>query len=67
MGLKRMVGCAVCTSLGIAPALLLAGDALIVDLDGPLLLLRDREPSLTYRDELDRARRCTALGVAGMA
>ncbi len=41
-----MVGCAVSTSLAIAPALLLATDAAIVDLDGPLLLARDREPAL---------------------
>ncbi len=42
-GLDVMVGCMVCTSLGIEPALLLAGDARYVDLDGPLLLEADRE------------------------
>lgn len=47
-GLKRMVGCMVGTSLGIAPALLLAGDAAFVDLDGPLLLARDRPDGLRY-------------------
>jgi hypothetical protein len=31
-----------------APALLLAQDADFVDLDGPLLLTRDRVPGLTY-------------------
>jgi L-Ala-D/L-Glu epimerase len=36
------------TSLGIAPALLLAPLARVVDLDGPLLLARDREPGLSY-------------------
>ena len=46
-----MVGCAVSTSLAIAPALLLAHDAFIVDLDGPLLLARDREPGLTYEGD----------------
>ncbi len=36
----------VATSLAAAPALLLADDADWVDLDGPLLLARDREPGL---------------------
>jgi hypothetical protein len=31
-----------------APAVILAQDADIVDLDGPLLLARDRSPALTY-------------------
>jgi L-alanine-DL-glutamate epimerase-like enolase superfamily enzyme len=47
-GLKIMVGCMVATSLAMAPALLLAQDADWVDLDGPLLLARDREHGLTY-------------------
>jgi L-alanine-DL-glutamate epimerase-like enolase superfamily enzyme len=45
-GLKLMVGCMVSTSLSIAPAMLLAPQAEVVDLDGALLLERDREPSL---------------------
>lgn len=49
-GFSVMVGCMVATSLGIAPALLLAGDADYVDLDGPLLLERDREGALHERD-----------------
>jgi len=44
-----MVGCMVATSLAMAPALLLAADARWVDLDGPLLLARDREHCLAYR------------------
>ena len=48
LGLGLMVGCMVGTSLGMAPALLLAGDADFVDLDGPLLLARDRAPGLCY-------------------
>ena len=48
LGLKIMVGCMVSTSLAMAPALLLAQDADWVDLDGPLLLERDRLPGLTY-------------------
>jgi L-alanine-DL-glutamate epimerase-like enolase superfamily enzyme len=47
-GLRIMVGCMVGTSLGMAPALLVAQDADVVDLDGPLLLARDREPGLVY-------------------
>ncbi|MDB5737181.1 MAG: mandelate racemase [Sphingomonas bacterium] len=41
-GLKLMVGCMLSTSLGIAPAFLAAQGADWVDLDGPLLLARDR-------------------------
>jgi L-alanine-DL-glutamate epimerase-like enolase superfamily enzyme len=43
-----MVGCIVGTSLGIAPALIVAQIADIVDLDGPLLLAKDRDPGLVY-------------------
>ena len=45
-GLQLMVGCMVATSLAMAPALILAQGAEFVDLDGPLLLQRDREPGL---------------------
>ncbi|QEN90764.1 dipeptide epimerase [Labrys sp. KNU-23] len=48
LGLDLMIGCMVGTSLAMAPALLLAGRAVVVDLDGPLLLARDREPGLRY-------------------
>lgn len=48
LGLSVMVGCMVATSLSMAPALLLAQGADYVDLDGPLLLARDREPGLRY-------------------
>jgi L-Ala-D/L-Glu epimerase len=41
-GMRIMVGCMLSTSLGIAPALLLAGQAEWIDLDGPLLLAKDR-------------------------
>ena len=43
-----MVGCMEGTSLGIAPAMLIAGFARFADLDGPLLIGRDREPGLHY-------------------
>jgi L-alanine-DL-glutamate epimerase-like enolase superfamily enzyme len=48
LGLGLMIGCMVGTSLGMAPAALLAGGADYVDLDGPLLLARDRTPGLRY-------------------
>ena len=52
-GLKLMIGCMVSTSLSIAPAMLLTPLAEFVDLDGALLLERDRVPSLGNRgDEL---------------
>ncbi|MCJ2056342.1 dipeptide epimerase [Methylobacterium sp. J-048] len=47
-GLSVMVGCMLGTSLGMAPATLLASQADFVDLDGPLLLARDRDPPLRY-------------------
>ena len=47
-GFKLLIGCMVCTSLGIAPARLLASNADRVDLDGPLLLGRDRQHALAY-------------------
>jgi L-Ala-D/L-Glu epimerase / N-acetyl-D-glutamate racemase len=47
-GFKLLIGCMVGTSLGMAPARLLASAAAWVDLDGPLLLARDREHALAY-------------------
>lgn len=52
LGLKVMVGCMVGTSLGMAPAVLLAQKANVVDLDGPLLLAKDRAPGLKYEGAL---------------
>lgn len=48
-GFKLFIGCMVCTSLGIAPARLLATAGDYVDLDGPLLLAGDRHHGLSYR------------------
>ena len=48
LGLKIMAGSMVATSLAMAPALLVAQNAEWVDLDGPLLLARDRVPGLSY-------------------
>jgi len=47
-GLDLMIGCMVGTSLAMAPAMMLADRAKLVDLDGPLLLAGDREPGLRY-------------------
>ncbi len=52
LGFSIMVGCMVGTSLAMAPGILLAQDADFVDLDGPLLLARDRSPGLTYRGSM---------------
>jgi len=51
-GLRIMVGCMVATSLSMAPAMVLAQGADWVDLDGPLLLARDRAPALRYAGAL---------------
>jgi L-alanine-DL-glutamate epimerase-like enolase superfamily enzyme len=48
LGLTCMIGCMLGTSLAMAPALLLAGAADFVDLDGPLLLAKDRDPGLRF-------------------
>ena len=47
-GFDVMVGCMVGSSLAMAPAVLVAQGADVVDLDGPLLLAEDREPPLRY-------------------
>jgi L-Ala-D/L-Glu epimerase / N-acetyl-D-glutamate racemase len=50
LGFGVMVGCMVATSLAMAPAILVAQRARIVDLDGALLLARDRPDGLCYED-----------------
>ena len=47
-GRRVMVGCMLGTSLAMAPAILVAQGAEWVDVDGPLLLARDRDPGLVY-------------------
>ena len=51
-GLMIMVGSMVATSLAIAPALILAQGADFIDLDGPLLLARDRTPGLSIHGSM---------------
>jgi len=52
LGFQIMIGCMVATSLAMAPAMLLVQAARFVDLDGPLLLARDREDGLRYDGSL---------------
>ena len=47
-GYSVMVGCMVGSSLAMAPAVLVAQGADVVDLDGPLLLAEDRAAPLVY-------------------
>jgi L-alanine-DL-glutamate epimerase-like enolase superfamily enzyme len=49
VGFGILTGCMVCTSLGIAPARLLASLGDYVDLDGPMLLAADRHHGLSYQ------------------
>jgi L-Ala-D/L-Glu epimerase len=51
-GFAIMVGCMVATSLAMAPAMLVAQRARLVDLDGPLLLAKDRPDGLCYEGSL---------------
>jgi L-alanine-DL-glutamate epimerase-like enolase superfamily enzyme len=52
LGFEIMIGCMVATSLAMAPAMLLTSQARFVDLDGPLLLARDRDGGLRYDGSL---------------
>jgi L-alanine-DL-glutamate epimerase-like enolase superfamily enzyme len=52
LGFELMIGCMVASSLAMAPALLLAARARFVDLDGPLLLARDRPDGLLYEGSI---------------
>jgi L-alanine-DL-glutamate epimerase-like enolase superfamily enzyme len=54
LGLKIMAGCMVATSLAMAPALLIAEGAAVADLDGPLLLAKDRPEGLIIDGSLIR-------------
>ena len=51
-GFDIMVGCMVATSLAMAPAMLVAQRARVVDLDGPLLLAEDRPHGLRYEGSI---------------
>ena len=47
-GFRIMVGCMLASSLAMAPAVLVAQGAEIVDLDGPLWLAKDHQPPLAF-------------------
>lgn len=49
LGFDIMIGCMIGTSLAMAPAMLLAQQARWVDIDGPLLLSKDRDNGLIYQ------------------
>ena len=49
-GYQIMVGCMAGTSLAMAPGMVVAQRATIIDLDGPLLHARDRTPGIEYRN-----------------
>jgi L-alanine-DL-glutamate epimerase-like enolase superfamily enzyme len=51
-GFAIMVGSMVSTSLSVAPAMLVAQHARVIDLDGPLLLAKDRADGLRYEGSL---------------
>jgi L-alanine-DL-glutamate epimerase-like enolase superfamily enzyme len=55
LGFEIMVGCMICTSLSIAPALHVARHARFVDLDGPLWLSRDRVGGVSVERQRLRA------------
>lgn len=48
LGFRVMIGCMVGSSLAMAPAVLLAQGAEVTDLDGPLLLAKDRDDALVF-------------------
>ena len=52
LNFKIMVGCMLASSLAMAPAMLVAQLAHVIDLDGPLLLARDRNPGITFDGSL---------------
>ncbi len=62
LGFGLMIGCMVASSLAMAPALLLTAHARFVDLDGPLLLARDRPDGLVYEGSLIHPPACKLWG-----
>ncbi len=64
-GLRIMVGGGIGTSLGVAPALLVAQLAEVVDLDGPLFLASDRAPGLRYEGSTIHPAEAKLWGGAG--
>jgi L-alanine-DL-glutamate epimerase-like enolase superfamily enzyme len=52
LDLRIMIGCMLATSLAMAPAMLLSPVADVIDLDGPLLLAKDRARPIRYDGSL---------------
>lgn len=52
LGFEIMAGCMVATSLAMAPAILIGQRARVTDLDGPLLLAKDRADGLRYEGSI---------------
>ncbi len=52
MDLQIMVGCMLATSLAMAPAMVVGQYASVIDLDGPLLLAKDRQNAIKYDGSL---------------
>ena len=63
LGLGVMVGCNVGTSLAMAPAIVLSQLADFVDLDGPLLLAKDRVPGLDYEGSIVNPPKAALWGI----
>ncbi len=63
LGFALMAGCMVATSLAIAPAILIAQRARVVDLDGALLLARDRPDGLRYEEQSGTPGNARAVGL----
>lgn len=61
-GFRLMVGCMLGTSLGIAPAALVAQGADWIDLDGALLLAEDREGGMAQQEGLLHPGRLWGMG-----
>lgn len=64
LGMGVMLGCFVCSSLAIAPALAIAELADFADLDGALLLADDPYAGITFEGGLLRLRGAAGLGVS---
>ncbi|MBA3833654.1 MAG: dipeptide epimerase [Chthoniobacterales bacterium] len=54
LGMKVMVGNMIGTSLAMAPAFVLGQQCDVVDLDGPIFLVQDRSPGVTYEEGVVR-------------
>ncbi|MGB5213969.1 MAG: N-acetyl-D-Glu racemase DgcA [Anderseniella sp.] len=51
-GFEIMIGCMLATSLAMAPGHIVGQGARVVDLDGPLLLAKDRDPGIRFEGSL---------------